>query len=216
MTFIEAELDEIACDLLYEVQASEQPPVLLYLLVEHQSSNDLLMPFRLLRYTVEAWRRWLRAHEGATRLPPVVPMVIAHAPGGWHAPASLFEMLDADPELLNLLRAHLPDIRPRVEDLSARSDQELRDRSMSAHALLGLLVLKNARSADDFVERLAGWLDLFREIALAPQGIHTIVAILRYIFLVSGRVDERTLLRMLSSPDHVGAKLEEAVMTVAD
>jgi predicted transposase/invertase (TIGR01784 family) len=40
-----------------------------YALVEHQSSADPLMAFRMLRYVTRIWDQYLREHEKAKRLP---------------------------------------------------------------------------------------------------------------------------------------------------
>ncbi|WP_374212943.1 Rpn family recombination-promoting nuclease/putative transposase [Frankia sp. CiP3] len=64
----------------------------------HQSSNGQLMAFRMLRYVVGVWDRYLGDHPRATQLPAVVPLVVhrtgfrpgrsglppACPPGRWH------------------------------------------------------------------------------------------------------------------------------------
>src|SRR5205823_8045280 len=55
-------------DLLFTVRLAGTE-IFLYLLLEHQSRNDALMPFRLLVYMVRVWERYLRDHPRARRLP---------------------------------------------------------------------------------------------------------------------------------------------------
>lgn len=52
--------------------------LLLYILFEHQSTPDPLMPYRMLRYALRIWDRWLTEHEGARSLPPLLPLVLFH------------------------------------------------------------------------------------------------------------------------------------------
>src|SRR5689334_3764797 len=48
-TFVDAELTQSQSDLLFSVQLGDKP-ALLYVLFEHQSTVDELMPFRILKY----------------------------------------------------------------------------------------------------------------------------------------------------------------------
>ncbi len=84
-------------DLLYSVAVGGRP-TLLYLLFEHQSTVDPLMPFRLLRFLVRIWERWLGLEEnaGARILPAVVPLVLYHGREPWSAATELAEIIDLD------------------------------------------------------------------------------------------------------------------------
>ena len=48
-----------------EHRTTRGPPALLYLLLEHQSSNDRRMSFRMLVYLVEIWKRYAKAARGS-------------------------------------------------------------------------------------------------------------------------------------------------------
>jgi hypothetical protein len=50
------------------------------------------MPFRLLKYMVRIWDHWQRSTEGAKKLPPIIPLVLSHAPSGWKAARDLLEL----------------------------------------------------------------------------------------------------------------------------
>ncbi len=60
--------------------------MLVYILLEHQSTVDRWMLFRLQRYMVRIWDKWLRENREAEGLPPIVPVVLAHAKDGWSKP----------------------------------------------------------------------------------------------------------------------------------
>src|SRR4051812_5532481 len=57
-SFVDEALKERSSDLLFSAMLAGHS-VLLYLLFEHQSRVDELMPFRLLRYEVRIWDNWL-------------------------------------------------------------------------------------------------------------------------------------------------------------
>ena len=85
------ELADTYSDLLYSVQLDEHE-VLLYVLFEHQSSEDFMMPLRLLRYMLRTWDWWLGEHPKAKHIPAIIPVVLSHAEGGWRKPTSLGEL----------------------------------------------------------------------------------------------------------------------------
>ncbi len=60
--YIDDALAETRSDVLYTATL-RGAPVLIYVLIEHQSTQDPLMPFRLLRYVVRIW-------DAGSRPPP--------------------------------------------------------------------------------------------------------------------------------------------------
>lgn len=86
-SFVDRSLRNRHSDLLFTVQCGDREAYL-YLLLEHQSTSDPLMPFRLLVYMVRVWERHVREHPGVTRLPAIVPMVVHHSREGWTSPTS--------------------------------------------------------------------------------------------------------------------------------
>ena len=59
-SFVDEVLRERHTDLLYSVRLRERD-AFLYLLFEHQSTVDALMPYRMLGYVLRIWESWLRA-----------------------------------------------------------------------------------------------------------------------------------------------------------
>ena len=161
--YFDAELAETHSDLLYWAKL-DGLPVALYLLFEHQSSPEPCMAFRLLRYVVRILERWRHDHPHASRLPPVLAIVLAHTDGGWTAATSLRELFDLPDDLLALLGPYLPQLRYLLDDLSMRSDQELRARAMSALGTIALLFLRHGRNKQGLLTLLRDWADLLRAV----------------------------------------------------
>ncbi len=67
-SFVDEQLSQRHSDLLWSVRLRDRE-AFIYVLLEHQSGPDPLMPYRLLRYMVRIWDRWLRDHGKANRLP---------------------------------------------------------------------------------------------------------------------------------------------------
>lgn len=207
-SFVDPELEERHTDILFSV-AVDGRPLLLYLLLEHQSSSEPLMVLRLLGYMVRIWDDHVRKHADAGQLPPIVPIVVHHSERGWTAPRSLGELFDLDGELRALLGTHIVDFEIVLDDISHVSDGELRTRTLSALARLALVCLSRARRSPDITAELTRWADAMREVVDARNGVTALGTVLRYILQVTDTPPEhlRTLTRTL------GPRGEEAYMT---
>ena len=74
-SFIDDELRASHSDILYSLQ-TQAGEGYIYLLIEHQSSADRHMAFRLMRYAIAAMQRHL--DKGHTQLPLVIPLLFYH------------------------------------------------------------------------------------------------------------------------------------------
>ena len=71
-------------DMLYSVERKgTETPVLVYVLLEHQSTPDPWLRLRLLGYCVQVWQQWHRTHEDDERLPLLVPVVFYQGARRW-------------------------------------------------------------------------------------------------------------------------------------
>jgi predicted transposase/invertase (TIGR01784 family) len=210
---VDEALRERHTDLLFSASLAGRP-ALIYVLFEHQSTVDPLMPFRLLRYVVRIWEGWLRDHPKAGKLPAIVPVVLHHSESGWTAPIAFEELLDLDADGLAAFGDHLPRFRFVLDDLSAATDEALHARTMTALARLALWCLRHARSPDDLVAGLSQWADLVHEARQAPNGAAAIALIWRYIFTVNDRFQPEELVARLTAA--VGESEKEEIVTVAD
>jgi len=136
-SFVDEELQQVHSDLLYAVATKDGGEGLVYILFEHQSSQDPTMAFRLLRYMVRVWERWLRDHPESKTLPIVLPVLLHHGDGRWRTAPDFASMLDAGPELLDAVRPFQPMFRFVLDDLASLSLETLASRALHA---LGHLV----------------------------------------------------------------------------
>ena len=88
-------------DLLFSVEREGSgPPVLVYVLLEHQSTPDRWMRLRLLNYCLMAWMQWHREHEQETQLPLIVPVVFYQGAEPWRFSRQFAELVagaESDP-----------------------------------------------------------------------------------------------------------------------
>ncbi len=74
-SFVEADLRTQRSDILYRLQTTSGTGYI-YCLIEHQSSPDKMMAFRLMRYSIAAMHRHLE--QGNATLPLVIPLLFYH------------------------------------------------------------------------------------------------------------------------------------------
>ena len=79
-SFVKTSLEQVHADLLFSVNLAGRP-TLLYLLLEHQSSVDPLMPLRMLDYVTEILLG--HARDIGLPLPVVFPFVLHQGPEQW-------------------------------------------------------------------------------------------------------------------------------------
>ena len=107
-SFISKALQERESDVLLSVpfqDATDTEALLIYILIEHQSTVDKTMGFRLLSYMVQIWesqrREWEteKIPENERRLQPILPILFYTGDRPWSAPVSLTAIMDV-PEIL--------------------------------------------------------------------------------------------------------------------
>lgn len=72
-SFVEDDLRQYFSDVLYSLKTAQGDDGYVHVLIEHQSSPDKHMAFRLLRYAVAAMQRHLEA--GHKKLPLIIPVL---------------------------------------------------------------------------------------------------------------------------------------------
>ena len=210
-SFVDEDLADQHSDLLFSASATASgEKVLVYLLFEHQSSNDPKMALRLLRYMVRIWDRFAQTHP-AEPLPLIVPAVLAQVPGGWSSPTRFSELFS--PELGDLGRAVLPDFSFAVDDLHRTTDDELRRRALADQAKLTLWLMRDARDGAALLQGMADWAETLEALGRSPGGVDALGRLLRYIVLVSDDLQLAQIRDMLK----VRAPAAEALtMTIAE
>lgn len=211
-TQVDKELTERHTDLLFSVRTIGGATALVYVLLEHQSSSDPLMPWRLLRYVTRIWDRWMEAHPDARKLPAIVPVVLHHGASTWSAPVELRELIALRPALLGEVAPYLPGFRFLLDDLTAETDRRLMTRAMSAVGRLVLLALKHGRDTD-VASELAKLVALIDEVLRAPNGAEALDTVLRYTMKVGDVTIERLRSELVPL---LGSRIEDVIMTAGE
>lgn len=209
-SFVDEALASRHTDLLYRASIRGRPS-LIYLLFEHQSRADPLMPLRVVEYLTRIWRARLEERPRLRRLPPVVPIVLYNGAKPWRAPTRLSALYALDRPLLDGLRDLLPEATFILHDLGRTDDAQLRER-FSAVVALVLGSLKHSQSPDALFDWLQRSVELMRRLLAARTQIQALEAVFRYAFSAD-LTPER--LRPLVV-DHLGPEAPEVLMTVLD
>ena len=198
-SFIDEDLRAWYSDVLWSVQTTCGTGYV-YVVIEHQSSPDSHMAFRLMRYAIAAMQRHLDA--GHKTLPLVVPILFYHgkvSPWPW---ARNWQQLFADPALAKALYSNdFP-----LVDLTVMPDNQIaRHRRM---AMLELLQ-KHIRHRD-LAELQVPLIALMTQGYLTEAQLNTL---LRYMLQAGTTEHPGALIRTLAaqSPRH-----KELMMTIAE
>ena len=108
-SFIPDNLREQESDIVYSVpfrSESETEELLIYILIEHQSTVDVAMGFRVLFYMTQIWdfqrREWESSGVARSqwRLRPIIPIVFYTGEQRWQTPLTLSAVMDL-PDVLS-------------------------------------------------------------------------------------------------------------------
>jgi predicted transposase/invertase (TIGR01784 family) len=186
-SFVDEALSQVHSDVLYRVALQGQGELWLYVLFEHQARPDAWMPWRVLRYMVRIWDRFLEeSRDARQQLPFILPMVLYNGDRNWTAPLQFHELFRGPlpEEARRQLLEHVPAFEYQLQDLSEMDDEELQGLALRR---LVLLSMKHARKAD-FWQRLPAWLDTLRAVTEQPaDGLRALEAVWRYLQEVTPR-----------------------------
>ncbi|MCT8343369.1 Rpn family recombination-promoting nuclease/putative transposase [Photorhabdus kleinii] len=198
-SFIEDDLRPYYSDVLYSLKAGKGDGYV-YCLIEHQSSPDKHMAFRLLRYAIAAMQRHLDA--GHKTLPLVIPVLFYQGKVSPYPYSMSWLQEFDDPKLASEL--YSKDF-PLVDITVIADDEIMKHRRMAVLELLQ----KHIRQRDlaDLLEQL---------VTLLLEGYTTqeqLVSVINYMLQAGESHDPTALLNTLAlrMPQH-----EEALMTIAE
>jgi predicted transposase YdaD len=198
---VDPELKETESDLLFTARLRTGRPLLLYVLLEHQSSVDRWMALRMLRYVVRQVERWRQEHPESTVLPLIIPLVMYHGPeGAWTAPRRVEDLFDlpSGEEERERWRVLVPRFEYLLDDLTAEREEALSARPGPPLVRLAWLVLRYGRSRE-LAHKLPDWVAILAQVQAGPEGAEHLVVVIRYLLLVGDRAVREAAGRVLHS-----------------
>jgi len=151
----------------------------IYLLLEHQSTSDRDMVLRMLGYMTRIWERFRASDSGP--LPPIFPVVVAHARHGWRAPVAFHDLIVPTPSSIPTLAEATPKFSIVMEDLGQLSNEDLRAKVLGAFATLVLWAMRDARDGRELIANIDHWASEFVQALEAEGGAEALGHLFRYI-----------------------------------
>jgi predicted transposase YdaD len=196
---VDPELRETESDLLFTARLRSGHRLLLYVLLEHQSTVDPWMALRMLRYVVRQLERWRQEHPDSAELPLIIPLVMYHGPeGGWTAPRRVEDLFGLPREGRARWQSLVPRFEYLLDDLTAEREEALRSRPGPPLARLAWLVLRYGRS-DELARKLPEWVALFAQVQAGPEGAEHLVVLIRYLLMIGDKAAHEAAERVLNS-----------------
>jgi len=146
-SFIDPEFAATSSDLLFTAKIDGHP-AFLYILFEHQNQEDSLIGLRLLTYMVRIWNDYLRANPGATKLPAILPLVLAQDNKPWKSSTRFADLIDI-PEGAGEMKKHIPDFEFQLVELFRMPFEKILGTPMGILTLRALKAEKLQALLDD-------------------------------------------------------------------
>ena len=201
-SFVDPQFASSESDLLFHV-TFQNTETFIYLLFEHQSTEDPRMALRLLSYIVRIWERFGAAHPAPAKLPPVFPIVLAQGRRPWKTSNSLADIIDLTAPFSNVLRPWQPAFVYQLMEL-VRTPYEAPGGTPE-----GILTLR-ALKAEPVEELLSAKVWDTNLLGSISKG--ALERLMRYIF--SGEVNKAAFMERITQLQT--APLQSKTMTLAD
>lgn len=204
-SFVNDKLRLKVADLLFSVNVNGDPGYI-YLLLEHASTPDRFLPYRMLQYTLSIIDHHLKKHPKEKKLPLVVPLILYTGDKPYTYSTDLFDLFGKEKDL-----AKSTFLSPyQLIDLNKISDETLRE----AYYWFGAAALTAKHIRDfDLVSLVKSMIDLF--LRLKDEGLDNYVHVtLSYIFDAGEVKDEEAFRDILQSG--LSSDDKEKIMTLAE
>jgi predicted transposase YdaD len=183
-SYVDDSMRELHSDLVYRVRLRDGRHAWCCVIFEHQSTPDPLMAVRLLIYSGRFYERVARAEGADPRIPILIPVVMHHGRGSWPHATTLTGLFDADPATIDALGDLGPRLGFLVDDLGALDDDALARRAADVLAMLGLQLLRDARTVRDLETLVRTMVGGVRALDAAPSGRDALRAVFQYLLRV--------------------------------
>lgn len=195
--------NESISDVAFRVLINDKEAYL-HLMVDHQSTPDILMPFRVENYRYNLLDAYVKQHPGTKTLPLVIPIVLYHGTTRWSHSMDITHLVDAPQTLVDTyaFKSFIFVDLNRIEDDALR--QTLRAGVMQ-------LALKHI-FAQNILPHVETMMALLRQLEQRDE-YDLVETVLRYL-LDRGEMREEdffNLLKTTLSPD-----VEGEIMTVSE
>ena len=225
-SFISKALRERESDVLLRVpfqedtDATDTDALLIYILIEHQSTVDKTMGFRLLSYMVQIWesqrREWEteKIPQSERRLQPILPILFYTGDTPWTVPVSLTTIMDV-PEILERFVPSFDTLFLGVKETEAEA------LTQSGHPLgwlLRVLQKEHAEQTEEISEALTDAVSYLASVDenFAPQVAEALRYFVQLIFHRRSLDERDALVDIIKQHIQDNKELETMAQTTAE
>ena len=217
-SFISEALQQRESDVLLSVRFNDETgtdELLIYILIEHQSTVDKTMGFRLLSYMMQIWEAQRKEWESSKapvsewRLQPILPILFYTGDGRWTTPLSLTAIMDV-PEILSRF---VPSFDTLFLDVKLTDPEVLTEAGHPLGWLLSVLQKEDAEDTSEISEALLAAVSHLAGVdeAFAPQVAEAFRYFVQLIYHRRSVEEREALIGIIR--DHIEDK--EALETMA-
>jgi len=199
-SFVTDDLRPYFSDILYSLKTTTNDDACISILIEHQSTPDKQMAFRLLRYAIAAMQNHLQ--QGHQTLPLVIPLLFYTGKRSPYPYSTRWLDNFADPELAARLYTHA---FPLV-DVTLIPDEEI----MTHRSMAALTLLQKHIHQRDLMNIMDKLVRVFHTSAMTRQQL---VSLINYLSHVGQAINAKDFVHKLAQhvPQH-----KDTLMTIAE
>lgn len=202
-TFITKTLGLSQSDVLYKTQINGKLGYL-YLLCEHQSKSDELMPFRILQYNVGIWTNHLKQTK-EKKLPLIVNVVFYNGRSPYTHSTDIRDIIDAPSDLVNLVWN---------QPFQLIEVNKIPDEELLKHKWAGIVEFFMKHSLKrDFLPRLKQVIGILHELEL-EGGKEYIITVLNYSMETAESQDIEEFVDIIKKG--LSSDVGEKIMTITE
>lgn len=204
-SFVDDKLRMRVADLLFSVNFNQDPGYI-YLLMEHASKPDRLLPYRMLQYTLSIIDQHLRKSKNNKKLPLVVPLILYTGNKPYTYSTDFFELFGEEKDLARSIF-----LTPyQLIDLNKIPDETLKE----AYYWFGAAALTAKHIRDfDLVPLIKSMIELLER--LKKEGLDDYVHLTLSYMFTTGEVRDKEEFRDIIRSG-LSERDEEIVMTLAE
>ncbi|KJV81410.1 putative permease [Rickettsia hoogstraalii str. RCCE3] len=200
-SFVEANLQHSISDILFSAKFKDETGYL-WILLEHQSTPDHFMAFRLFKYMTDIAARHLTLNPKSKHLPFVYPLIFYNGKKKYNAPKNIWDLCQHKELMQDIW----------TKDHQVINVHDIPDEELKQRAFAGILqfFMKHIHERD-LLKRWYEVADLLPEFALAEIGLDYLELILTYTLIKIEKSDKIELEKILKS--HLNTEQGEKLMT---
>jgi hypothetical protein len=200
-TFVLENFRKREADMIFKapfLDISKKPAheVIIYILIEHQSSIDYMMPFRILSYMVQIWdmqrKQWEdeKIPQSECKFCPILPVIFYTGEQRWNKPLEMKGLVN----LPTSLERYIPHYEIAFLNLKATSPDKLVEDNHPFGWVLNIMQKENA-NINEFTEALNYAIKHLDQMPLEEQANWSKLLYFLYMFIHDRReISERSML----------------------